>query len=122
MPRRTDQTVKAHLTSTSILRLPDPSKTNYLRTDASDNATGAVLMHEHRGKLFSVCFASKKISNSERNYSAILKGVLAIVWRIERFYLYLYGGRFVLQTDHEPLKYMNSHLMRWAIQFFRAIT
>ena len=38
-----------------------------------------------------------------------------------RFHLYLYGVRFVLQTDHEPLKYMNSAkfmnscLMRWTI-------
>ena len=35
--------------------------------------------------------------------------------------MYLYGVRFVLQMDHEPLKYMNSakftnnRLMRWAI-------
>ena len=35
--------------------------------------------------------------------------------------MYLYGMRFVLQMDQEPLKYMNSakftnnRLMRWAI-------
>ena len=35
--------------------------------------------------------------------------------------MYLYGVGFVLQTDHEPLKYMNSakftnnRLMRWAM-------
>ena len=35
--------------------------------------------------------------------------------------MYLYGMQFVLQMDHEPLKYMNSvkftnnRLMRWAI-------
>ena len=39
----------------------------------------------------------------------------------ERFHLYLYGVPFVLQTDHGPLKYMNSgkiangRLMRWAM-------
>ena len=46
---------------------------------------------------------------------------LAIVWGIKRFHLYLYGVPFVLQTDHEPLKYMdsakytNTRLMRWAM-------
>ena len=40
---------------------------------------------------------------------------------IERFHVYLYGVRFVLQTDYEPLKYMNrakfinNRLMRWAM-------
>ena len=35
--------------------------------------------------------------------------------------MHLYGVRFVLQTDHEPLNYMNSarftnnRLMRWAM-------
>ena len=34
--------------------------------------------------------------------------------------MYLYGGYFILQMDHEPLKYVNSakftnnRLMRWA--------
>ena len=58
--------------------------------------------------------------SSERNYSTIEKKCLAVVWDIKRFHLYLYGVPFVLQTDHEPLKYMNGakfangRLMRWA--------
>ena len=61
------------------------------------------------------------MTGAERNYSTIEKECLAIVWSIKRFHLYLYGVSFVLQTDHEPLKYMNSakfangRLMRWAM-------
>ena len=86
-----------------------------LRTDASDYGIGAVLIQEHEGKLFPICYASRKLSDAERNYSTIEKECLA------RFHMYLYGVRFVLQTDHEPLKYMNSakftnnRLMRWAM-------
>ena len=115
------QNIKALLTKEPILRLPDPEKTNFLRTDASDSGIGAVLMQEHDGKLFPVCYGSKKLSSAERNYSAIEKECLAIVWGFKRFHLYLYGVPFVLQTDHEPLKYMNSakfangRLMRWAM-------
>ena len=115
------QTIKILLTSDPILRLPDPEKTFVLRTDASDYGIGAVLMQEHEGKVFPICYASKKLSDTELNYSTIEKECLAVVWGIKRFHMYLYGVRFVLQTDHEPLKYMNSakftnnRLMRWAM-------
>ena len=115
------QTIKILLTSDPILRLPDPEKSFVLRTDASDYGIGAVLMQEHEGKLFPICYASKKLSDTELNYSTIEKECLAVVWGIKRFHMYLYGVRFVLQTDHEPLKYMNSakftnnRVMRWAM-------
>ena len=117
---KTYQTIKSYLTSELILHLPDPAKTYFLLTDG----VGAVLMQTHDEKLFPVCYASKKLSSTERNYSTIEKECLAIVWEIKRFHLYLYGVPFVLQTDHESLKYMNSakfakrRLMRWAMYFF----
>ena len=115
------QSIKALLTMEPVLRLPDPGKTYFLQTDASDSGICAVLIQKHDGKLFPVCYASKKLSSAERNYSTIEKECLAIVWRFKRFHLYLYRVPFVLQTDHEPLKYMNSEnfaigrLMRWAM-------
>ena len=68
-----------------------------------------------------VCYASKKQSSAERNYSTIEKECLAIVLGIKKSHVYVYGVPFVLQTDHEPLKYMdgekytNARLMRWAM-------
>ena len=102
------QTIRSYLTSEPILRLPDPAETYFSRTEVSNNGIGAVLMQRHEEKLFPVCYASKKLSSAERNYSTMEKECLAIVWGIKRFYLYLYGVPFVLQTDHEPLKYMDS--------------
>ena len=96
-------------------------KTYYLQTDASNTGIGAVLMQKHDEKLFPVCYESKKLSSKERNYSTIEKECLAVVWGIERFHLYLYGVPFVLQTDREPLKYINSakfaneRLMGWTM-------
>ena len=48
------QTIKFHLTNEPILRLPDPVKTYYLQTDASNTGIGAVLMQKHDEKLFPV--------------------------------------------------------------------
>ena len=115
------QTIKSYLTIEPILRLSDQAKTYFLWTDTSSNGIGAVLMQRHDEKFFLVCYASKKLSSVERNYSTFKKECLAIVWGIKRFHLYLYGVPFVLQTDHEPLKYMdsakytNARLMRWAM-------
>ena len=118
---RAYKTIKSYLSSKPILRLPDPRKTYFLWTDASNSGIGAVLIERHSEKLFLVCYASKKLSSAERNYSTIEKEFLAIVWGIKRFHLYLYGVPFVLQTVHEPLKYIdsakysNARLMRWTM-------
>ena len=97
------------------------SKQFVLRTDASDEGIGAVLMQEREGKLFPVSYASKKLSSAERKYSTIEKECLGIIWGIRKFEAYLQGVKFVLQTDHRPLTFMNSakftnsRVMRWAM-------
>ena len=82
------QTIKSYLTSEPILRLPDPAKTNFLRTDASNNGIGAVLMQRHEEKLFPVCYARKKLASAERNYSTIEKECLAVAW-VSRHFTYI---------------------------------
>ena len=69
----TPEAIKIILTSDPVLRLPDPEKTFVQRTDALDYGIGAVLMQEHEGKLFPICYASRKLSDAERNYSTIEK-------------------------------------------------
>ena len=69
----TPEAIKIILTSDPVLRLPDPEKTFVLRTDALDYGIGAVLMQEHEGKLFPICYASRKLSDAEHNYSTIEK-------------------------------------------------
>jgi hypothetical protein len=113
--------LKAMITRKPVLRLPDQRKEFYLRTDASDVGVGATLMQEDEGKLYPVSYASRKLNDRERKYSTMERECLGIVWAVKKFDLYLFGRKFTLQTDHQPLtyldrsKYLNSRIMRWAM-------
>jgi hypothetical protein len=115
------QTLKRRIADRPILKLPDVTKPFVLRTDASDIGVGAVLLQESDGMLFPVAYASKKLLPRERAYSIMEKECLAIVWAVRKFRVYLYGASFTLQTDHQPLaylnrsKYTNDRITRWAL-------
>ena len=108
--------------NTPILKLPDFDKEFILRTDASDSGLGAVLLQNHEDRVFPIAFASKKLSGAPKSYATVEKECMAIVWGVEKFQSYLYGREFTLQTDHQPLTYLNtaklsnSRLMRWALK------
>ena len=113
--------LKLLLASRPILHLPDMQKTFVLRTDASNYALGAVLLQSHNGEMHPIAYASRKLLPRECRYATIEKECLAIVWAVRKFYLYLGHNPFILQTDHQPLIYMNrarflnDRVMRWAM-------
>lgn len=113
--------LKSLITQEPILKMPDFSKTFYVQTDASDYGAGAALLQEHDEKKHPVAFFSKKFSTAERAYSTVEKECLALVWAVRKFHVYLYGVEFVLETDHEPLTFIdrakmtNSRIMRWSL-------
>jgi hypothetical protein len=115
------QELKGMLIREPILKLPDFREPFILQADASDTGIGAVLMQNHDGEKFPIAYASKKLLPRERAYSVIERECLALVWAIRKFQTYLYGKEFLLQTDHQPLVYLdqckvsNSRIMRWAL-------
>ena len=68
-----------------------------------------------------MAYASKKLTPAETKYSTLEKECLSIVWGITKFRLHLAGKPYILQTDHQPLayinktKYQNDRIMRWAL-------
>lgn len=121
MPEGIDS-LKQALTAKPVLVLPDASKPFVLRTDASGEGLGAVLMQEKDGMLRPVAYASKKLTGAETRYHTTEQECLAVVWGVRRFYPYLYGRSFTLQSDHNPLQYLHKirpvsrRLMAWAME------
>ncbi|KAJ8026225.1 hypothetical protein HOLleu_34017 [Holothuria leucospilota] len=125
-------TLKEKITNPPILHLPDITRQFTLRTDASEDGIGAVLLQEQDGVNFPVAFASKKLNKCQKRYAAMERECLAVIWGIQKFSPYLYGREFVLETDHQPLscinktKVTNGRILRWALALqpyrFRVVT
>ena len=118
---------KEVLSSEQVLVHYDPQKPLILSVDASPYGIGAVLSHlMEDGSERPVEFASHTLSSAEQNYAQIEKEGLAIIFGIKRFQLYLYGRKFTLVTDHQPLTRIfgpkssvpplaAARLLRWAV-------
>ena len=54
-----------------------------------------------------IAYASRSLSPSERNYPAHKLEFLALKWAItDKFHEYLYGAKFQVFTDNNPLTYV----------------
>ena len=54
-----------------------------------------------------IAYASRSLSKTERNYDAHKLELLALKWSVtECFHGYLYGGKFDVYTDNNPLTYV----------------
>ena len=78
-------TLKTLLTTEPLLQYPDFTRPFVLTTDASNDATGAVLIQGPVGKDLPITYASRTLNNAERNYPTIEKELLAIVWGCKYF-------------------------------------
>jgi len=115
------QALKDCLATDPILVWPDMSADFHLQTDASGISVGAVLLQFVNGVKHRVLYASRKLLDRETRYSTIERELLAMVWAVQKFQLYLYRRPFWLETDHQPLVYLNTsqpsnhRLLRWTL-------
>ena len=122
------QKAKQQLLSSNVLVHCDSILPIVLAGDASAYGVGAVISHiMPDGKEHPIAFASRTLSSSEHNYSQIEKEALSLIYGIRKFHNYLYGRKFILETDHKPLTAIFSskkgipvmgaaRLQRWAVQ------
>ncbi len=99
--------LKKCLVEAPILQLPDPDKEFTMTMDASDFVIGAVLSQEdEEGSLHLVAFESRKMVLVEWNYAAHEKELLAVLYALKKWRVYLEGRLFQVQTNHYSLKYL----------------
>lgn len=117
------EALKAAFTTAPALAFFDYHKKTIVETDASNWASGGVLLqYGDDGKLHPVAFFSSKHTSAECNYEIYDKELLAIVKALEEWRPELAGAQkpFDIITDHKNLqtfmttKQLNQRQVRWA--------
>ena len=91
--------------SEPVVKPIDFDKELILITDASKISISGILGQYHDDQFHPVEFWSKKLSNTEKNYSALKRELFAIYSAVKNFELYLYGRKFTILTDAKSLTY-----------------
>mgnify|MGYP001799990006 CR=1 FL=1 len=101
---RAFEAIKNKLTWTEILAHYDPNKHSIVAADAGQDGLGAVLLQvDADGNRRPIAYASRSLTDTEKNYAVIEKEALAATWACEKFSTYITGTVFTLETDHRPL-------------------
>jgi transposase InsO family protein len=105
--RWTQAADEAFASITTTLGYFDDTWETVLYTDASPYALGAVLTQEKEGeKSRIICFASKTLVESEKNYPHVQKEARGVVFGVEKHYYYLMGRKFKIRTDARGLAFI----------------
>ncbi|CAM8878468.1 unnamed protein product [Rhodiola kirilowii] len=92
--------LKLALSTTPVLSLPDFSRPFVVQSDASGVGMGAVLLQDNQP----LAFFSKKFTPTMQHSSTYNGELCAVVSAVLKWRHYLLGARFLIETDHQPLR------------------
>lgn len=99
--------LKQRLTQAPVLAFANPQLPYVLHVDASQEGLGGVLYQDQGEGLRPVAFVSRSLTPSERHYPAHKLEFLALKWAVvDKLHDYLYGVKFEVRTDNNPLTYV----------------
>ena len=102
---------------------PDEELPYSIYTDASKFAVGALLMQTtESGETHVVSTASRVLTATEQQYSTCEQELLAIVYALSKFRIYVFGHKILLRTDNKALTFLqkctltSNRIARWVLQ------
>ena len=102
---------------------PDDSQDYTINTDASAKAIGAVLMQKDKeGRTNIVSTAASALTPAEWKYTTCEQELLAIVYALRKFRVYIYCHKIKLNTDHKALTFLkkcvvpSTGVARWMLE------
>ena len=115
---RTFRTLKDALQQSQTLYYPDYNNEFILRTDASKQAVGGILLQRDKeGRLFPIAMVSCKLSETAQRWDAFKLECFAIYYCVKKLSHYLHGKEFIIETDHQNLQWLEKNdsaiVMRW---------
>ena len=103
--------LKELVSSSPVLKFFDTRRETRVTTDASKEGLGALLEQKFDDGWHPIAYGSRSLTKSEVNYAPIELETLAVVFACKRFNVYLYGRRFTVKSDHQPLKSIFSSVL-----------
>lgn len=91
--------LKDLITAEQTLKYFEPNEPVTISVDASSYGLGAVLMQNNKP----CAYASRAMTDTQIYYAQIEKELLAICFGCNKFYQYVFGTKFTVETDHKPL-------------------
>jgi hypothetical protein len=94
--------LKAAVTTTPVLALPDFTKPFVVECYASTHGFGAVLIQEAHP----IAFFSRPVAPRHRSLAAYEQELIGLVHAVRHWRPYLWVQRFIVRTDHYSLKFL----------------
>ena len=100
-----------------------------LLANVSAYCVGSMILHRMPdGTERPIAFAFYTLTKTKKNYAQLVKETLSLVYGVKKFHWYLFGWKFTLLTDHQPLTHIfhvnkgipslaEAWLQRWALLF-----
>ncbi len=115
--------LRHRMVTAPVLAYPQFDRPFVFETDACQQGVGCVLSQEDGdGNLRPIAFASRSLTQAEKNYAITELELLAIQWSLKLFRAYAYGHKCKVITDHQALKWVlnqaspSGRLNRWSLE------